>query len=89
MMALASTLSIAMASLIVKKLTATETPEAIVTWMVVMQSPLALIPAISVWQSNNVLGSLFHTRINSIMYEMNYLWPFGYKYICSTNVKLT
>ena len=49
-MALASTLSIAMASLIVKKLTATETPEAIVTWMVVMQSPLALIPAISVWQ---------------------------------------
>jgi drug/metabolite transporter (DMT)-like permease len=50
MMALASTLSIAMASLIVKKLTATETPEAIVTWMVVMQSPLALIPAISVWQ---------------------------------------
>ncbi len=50
MLALASTLSIAMASLIVKKLTATETPEAIVTWMVVMQSPLALIPAISVWQ---------------------------------------
>tara|TARA_B100000902_G_scaffold351004_1_gene360715 strand:- start:183 stop:890 length:708 start_codon:yes stop_codon:yes gene_type:complete len=50
MMALASTLSIAMASLIVKKLTATETPEAIVTWMVVMQSPLALIPAIGVWQ---------------------------------------
>ena len=50
MMALASTLSLAMASLIVKKLTATETPEAIVTWMVVMQSPLALIPAISVWQ---------------------------------------
>ena len=50
MMALASTISIAMASLIVKKLTATETPEAIVTWMVVMQSPLALIPAISVWQ---------------------------------------
>ena len=50
MMALASTLSIAMASLIVKKLTATETPESIVTWMVVMQSPLALIPAISVWQ---------------------------------------
>ena len=50
MTALASTLSIAMASLIVKKLTATETPEAIVTWMVVMQSPLALIPAISVWQ---------------------------------------
>ena len=49
----------------------------------------AIAPAINVWQSNNVLGSLFHTRINSIMYEMNYLWPFGYKYICSTNVKLT
>ncbi|MBL6596721.1 MAG: DMT family transporter [Candidatus Puniceispirillum sp.] len=50
MMALASALSIAMASLIVKKLTATETPEAIVFWMVTMQAPLALIPAIGVWQ---------------------------------------
>ena len=50
MMALASALSIAMASLIVKKLTATETPEAIVTWMVAMQAPLALIPALGVWQ---------------------------------------
>jgi len=50
MMALASALSIAMASLIVKKLTATETPEAIVFWMVAMQAPLALIPAMGVWQ---------------------------------------
>jgi len=49
-LALVSALSIAMASLIVKKLTATETSEAIVTWMVAMQAPLALIPAIGVWE---------------------------------------
>jgi drug/metabolite transporter (DMT)-like permease len=50
LLALGSALSIAMASLIVKKLTATETPEAIVTWMVIMQTPIALIPSIAVWQ---------------------------------------
>jgi drug/metabolite transporter (DMT)-like permease len=50
MLALASAVAIAMASLIVKKLTATETPEAIVTWMVVIQAPIALVPALGVWQ---------------------------------------
>lgn len=49
----------------------------------------ALAPNIGTWQSSNVLMSLFQTRVNSIMFEMNYLWPFGYKYICSRNVKLT
>ncbi|MEK9717853.1 MAG: DMT family transporter, partial [Candidatus Puniceispirillum sp.] len=50
LLALSSAVAIAMASLIVKKLTATETPEAIVTWMVVMQAPIALVPALGVWQ---------------------------------------
>ena len=50
-----------MASLIVKKLTATETPEAIVTWMVVMQAPIALVPALGVWQWPTAL-------------EWGYLW---------------
>ena len=50
MMALGSAFCIAMASLTVKKLTETETPEAIVTWMVAMQAPIALVPALGVWQ---------------------------------------
>ena len=34
---------------IVKRLTDTERPEAIVAWMVILQSPLSLIPAAFVW----------------------------------------
>jgi drug/metabolite transporter (DMT)-like permease len=50
LLALISALTIAMASLIVKTLTRSESQHAIVTWMVVMQAPLALIPALWVWQ---------------------------------------
>ena len=41
---------IAGTTLIVKRLTVTERPEAIVTYMVLLQAPLALIPALFVWQ---------------------------------------
>ncbi len=52
---------IACTALIVKTLTATERPEAIVVWMVLMQSPLSLIPALFVWDwpSLTTLGWLF------------------------------
>ena len=50
LMALGGALSIAMASLIVKKQTQTESPESIVTWMVAMQAPIVLIPALQVWE---------------------------------------
>ena len=36
-----------------------------------------------------VLNSLYHSRVNKIMWEVNYLEPYGYKYICSRNVKTT
>jgi|6_EtaG_2_1085325.scaffolds.fasta_scaffold00261_21 hypothetical protein len=36
-----------------------------------------------------VLDSLWHTKINAILWELNYLTPYGYKFICSTNVKIT
>ncbi len=49
-LALVSALTIAMASLIVKSLTRSESQHAIVAWMVVMQAPLALLPSILVWQ---------------------------------------
>jgi len=49
-LALVSALSIAAASLVVKKMTEAETASAIVFWMVMMQAPLALVPAMFVWE---------------------------------------
>tara|TARA_Y100001972_G_C7657825_1_gene331397 strand:- start:57 stop:1217 length:1161 start_codon:yes stop_codon:yes gene_type:complete len=36
-----------------------------------------------------VMNSLYQTRVNKSMWEFNYLYPFGYKFICSRNVNLT
>ena len=36
-----------------------------------------------------VINSLYHTRANATMWELNYTNPAGYKYICSRNVKTT
>jgi len=36
--------------------------------------------------STMVVGPLYHTRVNKIMWEVNYLEKFGSKYICSKNV---
>ena len=55
LLALISALTIAMASLIVKTLTRSESQHAIVTWMVVMQAPLALMPSLWFWQWPNLL----------------------------------
>ena len=49
-LALVSALSIAAASLVVKKMTQSEKASSIVFWMVMMQAPLALVPAIFVWE---------------------------------------
>jgi|TARA_Y100000034_G_scaffold130949_1_gene190621 hypothetical protein len=38
---------------------------------------------------SSVLNSLYHTRVNKTMWEINYLNEFGYKYICSKSVKTT
>lgn len=58
MLALANSIGIAVTALIVKKLTETERPEAIVMWMVVLQTPLSLVPALFVWEWPE-LGTLF------------------------------
>ena len=50
LLALVHALTIAIASLIVKVLTRSDSQHAIVTWMVVMQTPLALFPSLWVWQ---------------------------------------
>lgn len=58
-LALVSALTIAMASLIVKKLTETETSGAIVFWMVAMQAPLAFFPMLAVWETPGTLGWIY------------------------------
>ena len=35
------------------------------------------------------LESMWHIRVNKTLWDFNYLYPFGYKYICSRNVKIT
>lgn len=49
MLALGNAVGISITALVVKKLTQTEPPEAIVLWMVLLQTPLSLIPAAFVW----------------------------------------
>jgi drug/metabolite transporter (DMT)-like permease len=50
MLAIISALALSVNALIVKKLTLTDTPHAIIIWMVVMLIPITLIPAILVWE---------------------------------------
>jgi hypothetical protein len=50
--------------------------------------PPAAVEAVSS-QVLFVMNSLYHTRVNKSMWEFNYLYPFGYKYICSRNVNIT
>ena len=49
LLALSNAFLLAITTPIVKRLTETERPEAIVAWMVILQSPLSLIPAAFVW----------------------------------------
>ena len=49
MLALTNALLLAMTALVVKRLTATEKVEAIILWMVLLSTPLSLIPALFVW----------------------------------------
>lgn len=48
-LALANALCLALAVLIVKRLTATDSVESIIIWMVLLSTPLSLIPALFVW----------------------------------------
>ena len=39
---------------------------------------------------SQVLNPLYHARLNKLFdFEINYLFPFGYKFICSRSVKTT
>ena len=50
MLAIIAALAHSLSALIVKKLTLTDTPQAIITWMVIILIPITFIPAVPVWQ---------------------------------------
>lgn len=49
----------------------------------------AAAPTVGIAALQYVLDSLWHTKVNAILWDLNYLTPYGYKFICSTNVKLS
>ena len=91
LLALISALLLAITTLVVKRLTATENPESIVAWMALMQSPLSLLPALWVWQwpgpltwlwlfclaGAGTIGHLCWTRAYAIA-EVSALQPFEF-----------
>ena len=48
----------------------------------------AAAPAKTTAALDSVISSLWQTRANATFWWWNYLEPYGYKYICSTNVKI-
>ena len=56
MLALVGSLCIAGASLLVKKMTETESVNSIVLWMVAIQTPISFVPAFFVWQWPDMYG---------------------------------
>jgi len=50
MLSIIAAVALSINALIVKKLTITDTPEAIIMWMVIMLIPITFVPAIAVWQ---------------------------------------
>jgi hypothetical protein len=50
--------------------------------------PSAAVPD-QVIKANYVLNSLWQTKLNMEMWIQNHLKPHGYRYICSSNIKLT
>tara|TARA_B100001250_G_C19812872_1_gene796648 strand:+ start:1130 stop:2176 length:1047 start_codon:yes stop_codon:yes gene_type:complete len=45
-------------------------------------------PQVATGNIGKVLASLYRTKISCLQWEQNYTEPYGYKYICSTNVKI-
>ena len=49
----------------------------------------AAAPVVGCGNLSKVMASLYRTKINSMFWEVNYCEEFGYKYVCSTNVKIS
>ena len=78
MLAIISALALSVNALIVKKLTLTDTPHAIIIWMVVMLIPITLIPAIPVWQWPSLEGWLYLWGIAILGTLAHFSWTKSY-----------
>ena len=65
-------------ALIVKKLTLTDTPQAIVTWMVIILIPITFIPAIPVWEWPSFETWLYLWGIAIVGTLAHFLWTKSY-----------
>ena len=91
LLALSHAFLMAVTTLIVKRLTQTEKPDSIVVWMVLLQTPFSLIPALFVWEApsfetwiwmwclalTGTLGHMCWTRAYTIA-EVSQLQPFEF-----------
>jgi len=78
MLSIVAALALSINALIVKKLTLTDTPEAIVMWMVIMLIPITLVPAITVWQWPSFENWLYLWAIAFIGTLAHFAWTKAY-----------
>jgi drug/metabolite transporter (DMT)-like permease len=77
-LAIVSALALSINALIVKKLTLTDTPQAIIMWMVIMLIPITLITAIPVWQWPNFETWLYLWGIAFLGTLAHFAWTKSY-----------
>jgi len=77
-LAIISALALSINALIVKKLTLTDTPQAIIMWMVIMLIPITLITAIPVWEWPNLVTWLYLWGIAILGTMAHFAWTKSY-----------
>ena len=78
MLAIIAALAHSVNALIVKKLTLTDSPQAIVTWMVIILIPITFIPAVAVWQWPNLETWLYLWGIAIVGTLAHFSWTKSY-----------
>ena len=78
MLAIIAALAHSMNALIVKKLTLTDTPQAIITWMVIILIPITFIPAIPVWEWPSLETWLYLWGIGIVGTLAHFTWTKSY-----------
>ena len=77
-LAIISALALSINALVVKKLTLTDTPQAIILWMVIMLIPITFVPAIAVWQWPNFETWLYLWSIAILATMAHFAWTKSY-----------
>ena len=78
MLAIIAALAHSLNGLIVKKLTLTDTPQAIIMWMVIILIPITLIPALVVWEWPSFETWLYLWGIAIVGSLAHFLWTKSY-----------